>query len=669
MSHEHLRTSRRCHTIFLAAALMLMVCGCQGWLMRSADNRVYRAISQRQMDALGETHDAHIGEEDGRFDRSGDLYAFVPNPVSAGVPESFQTTRAAEPSAPTPVVPEAQPYPPLAPLVEPAPATAPAPAARTPAGEAPLPGEVIEPAAPADGQTTEEPLTEAEQQGPPAPPPPADEDVLPFPAAPPAEDGWMVSWQDPSARVMGLSDVLAYAMAHSREFQDAKEALYVAALDLTLERHLWTPQFVAAMRAEFADYGQVRDFDRAMTTVSDLSVSQRLPFGGQVTARIVNSLMRDLGVHTTSGETGSFIMDANIPLFRGAGRVAYESRYRAERELIYAVRTFEHFRRQFLVSIASDYFSLQQIKARIFSARKAVDSARANADRAAYYVQLRRGDPFEKFRAQSTLRQAETDVQNEIENYQSGLDQFKIRLGMSVSEPLDVVNQEDDVESRLIENLLPEVTEEDAIAVALKLRLDLINVLDGIDDAKRGVVVARNAILPELNLSGSMTMNTDPVELNSMSYNTERTTWRGLVELSTNDRYAERNAYRRSFITLRQAERAYDVSADRVRSDVRRALRRVEQSENNREIQRLSVVENEERERAAEELFRLAQRTNQDVVDAQNDLQRARNAFAAAEAGVRRAILEFRRDTGTLRLTDEGEFLEASFEGAAQPGS
>ena len=38
-----------------------------------------------------------------------------------------------------------------------------------------------------------------------------------------------------------LSESLAYAMRNSREFQFVKERLYLTALALSLERHLWTP--------------------------------------------------------------------------------------------------------------------------------------------------------------------------------------------------------------------------------------------------------------------------------------------------------------------------------------------------------------------------------------------------------------------------------------------
>ena len=135
------------------------------------------------------------------------------------------------------------------------------------------------------------------------------------------------------------------------------------------------------MSAEFADYGQVRDFDRAMTVVAQVSAQQRLPLGGDLTARAIASWMRDLGVHTTSGESGQMVLEANIPLLRGAGRVAYESRYQAERDLIYAVRDFERFRRVFVVDVAREFLNLVALKARVENTKKLEEGYRDDVPR------------------------------------------------------------------------------------------------------------------------------------------------------------------------------------------------------------------------------------------------------------------------------------------------
>jgi len=446
-------------------------------------------------------------------------------------------------------------------------------------------------------------------------------------------------------------------MCHARTLQDAKEELYLTALDLSLERHLWTPQFSAAVETNYANYGQVTDFDHAMDAVAQVAVTQQLPLGGQLTASVISNFMRDLGTHVTTGETGNVILSADIPLLRGAGRSAYESRYQAERGLIYAVRTYERFRRSFLVNLAADYFNLQQLKAAIANARADYRIRTDDYREAAFNKKLKmQRTVFDIFRAKTSWRDAEALLVNSREQYATALDSFKIRIGMPVDSPLDIVPQEKDSQSGTLDDLRLDVDLQFLIEVALRYRLDLLNNQDQVDDARRGVQVARNQILPDLDLTGSATLDTDANRWNSMSYNTERVTWQSGLRLSLDDRKSERNAYRASLINLRQAERSHDEFSDSVRAQVRRALRRLEQQRRIREIQELQVIENELRAEAARLQYDLGEIDNRDRDDALRSLLSARNGMARAVANYRSAVLEFLRDTGTLRATEDGEW-------------
>ena len=88
-------------------------------------------------------------------------------------------------------------------------------------------------------------------------------------------------------QVLSLSETISYALRHARDFQSEKESLYLSALALSLERFLWTPQPFADVSLEYANYGQIRDFDQAMTAVAQAGAAQRLPLGGEVSARIL----------------------------------------------------------------------------------------------------------------------------------------------------------------------------------------------------------------------------------------------------------------------------------------------------------------------------------------------------------------------------------------------
>lgn len=456
-------------------------------------------------------------------------------------------------------------------------------------------------------------------------------------------------------QALTLQDAVAYAMRHSREFQSEKEDLYLAALALTLERHLWTPQFFGEVSYEYANYGQVRDFDHAMTAIAQVGATQRLPYGGEVTAQIVNSLMRDLGAHITSGETGQMILSADIPLLRGAGKVAQESRYQAERELIYAARTFERYRRAFLVEVASSYFDVLALKAGIENAQASVEALAIDKARSDGLAKTGRILQVDVDRAEVEYLRARNDAITAQTAYDSALDRFKILIGMPTVQPIEAVEPDFEVAA-------PGVNEDLAIETALRCRLDLLNEQDAVDDTRRAVLVARNNLLPDLDFRGSVTLDTDPNRKNSVSYNTERTTWRGEVAMEIPlNRVAERNEYRSSIIDLRRAERNYDRRRDEVRLDVRDAFRGIEQARLSLEIQAENIKINDFRKRQAEELLnRGLLQSNRDKIEAETDWRDAKNRYAQAEANYRTAVLAFLRDTETLRVTDDGRL--ASFE-------
>ncbi len=605
----------RAKNIHFVTVVSLMVAGCQQLVNDRTDRQVYRAIEQRQRDALGITSDVQIGREDGRYSRNPEMYDFVPHPIeSASLPPSFHVSP-----------PEEGPQ-----AAEPKP----------PPGDEPVDAEPASDASPAVEPVEESDWEAAGER---------DEELIAVSIFTPE--------QEREKDVFALPDALAYAVRHARNLQNAKEDLYLAALDLTLERHLWTPQFVASVQSIYTDDQQTHD--RAMSTTASVAVTQSLPYGGEITARVISALVRDLGEHVTSGESGTMIIEAGIPLFRGAGRVAYESRYVAERRMIYAVRTYERFRRSFLVHVAGTHFDLQQSRARIANAHKSYLSRLQDWRKAEFIKRVGQSDTvFDASRARSSLRSAETSLVSAKEQYASALDQFKIFIGMPVDTLLDVVSQEEDQAGKAVESLLPNVDERTAVQVALAHRLDLLDSLDGIDDTKRGVVIAKNAILPDLDATGSVTFDSDPSHRSSLNYNSERATWQAGISLQMDDRKTERNAYRAAMISLRRAEREHERFVDSVRADVRRALRRIDQQADLRAIQTLNVEENVLRREAAQAQFDLGMVSNQDVVDAENDLLAARNGLAGAVADYRVAILEFRLSTGTLRVADDGRWLE-----------
>ncbi len=578
----------RAPLFLLAGFAVVWGCGCRQLWIDSADREVSQLVESRQRAALGFTSDADIGPEHGRFTGTADMYSMAPSPIGSTVPVPFRAATTPQPDAPE----------------------------ETANSEGELP--------PVGTDATEPDIAAEEFE---------DRIVAPKPT--------------------GFTEALAYAMKHSRQYQSEKELLYLAALNLTLERYLWTPRFVNSILSfDYSNAGQAGDFDQAMNAVANFAVEQRLPYGGEVTARVINTLVRNLNSGVTSGESGQVILDARVPLLRGAGKVAYESRFQAERNLIYAVRNFERFRREFLVDIAGDFFRLLSDKAQIDSAEAQAKSLAQDYVRAKALADAGRTLPIEADRTRASVLDSENAAVSAREQYETSLDFFKIRIGMPTRTKIDVIDES-------LHLADPKVDPKLAIKTAEVYRLDLINARDQLDDFRRGVKIAKNSLLPQVDMTGSVTLDSDSEHLNSYGYNLERTSWQaGLnVEIPL-DRKLERNDYRSSLIRLRRAERDYDQTIDTVRLEVRRAQRRIDRARASLDITSENIRINEFRAAMARAKYAVGQLpSNRDVVEAEDVLRRARNDYAAALSDFRRAVLEFLRDTGTLRIDDDGRWV------------
>ena len=464
-------------------------------------------------------------------------------------------------------------------------------------------------------------------------------------------------------KVFTLTDALAYAQRHRREYQTAKEDLYLSALALTLEHHLWTPQFAASLRGVYGNYGEIRDFDQATRFVADLSVAQRLPYGGEFTAAMVSTLIRDVGRSITASEGSQIQLGLEIPFLRGAGHLAQENLIRLERSLTYAVRSFERFRRQQIVNVAQQYFSLLASKQAVIDAGDSLESAREDLAKAIGFQDTGRGSPLETGRVEVRLLQQQGSLATRRESFRAATDRFKILIGMPVSEPIGLDDLEDiaSIERQIAEGKYPLLRllraagePEYATGIASRYRLDLLTSQDRVGDAERGVAIAKNALLPNLDWISSLTYDTDPEHYQLGAFEQARATWRTEVLLSMNDRFRERNDYRSSLIDVHRARRNHVEQLERVRADVLSAINQIRLQEQLVEVRwrNLQVADNQRS--FARDRYEKGYLSNRDLVEAEDDYVRVQNQLNEAKTARWSALLNFRLATGTLRIDEKG---------------
>jgi outer membrane protein TolC len=469
-------------------------------------------------------------------------------------------------------------------------------------------------------------------------------------------------------QIFTLTDSLRYAMGHRREFITAREDLYLVSLRLLLERHLWTPQFAAELRTVYGNFGEATDFDQAMRFVADLGVSQRLPFGGEFTAGAIGTLIRDVKKSITAAEGSDIVLGLNVPLLRGAGHVAREVLIQLERDLTYAVRDYERFRRRQLVDVASAYFDLLRSKQAVLDAESSVERARVDYERAAAVETSGAiGEdvtPLDTRRAQQRLLSEINRAEQNREQFRFETDQFKLLIGMPVDEPIGMDDLESisDIERQIAEGRYPLLqmppaasNVERAVQFAVERRYDVLNTKDQIDDAKRAVANAKNAMLPNLDWISTLSFDTDPNHYNMGAHEWERANWRSEMILAMDDRMTERTQYRSARVELRRRERDHTERVERVRVEVRRAVNQIRLQERLVAIQSENLEVAQLRSEFAQIQYEDGKIGNRDVVEAETELASALDDLNAAKTARWSALLEFRAATETLQIDAEIE--------------
>jgi len=454
-----------------------------------------------------------------------------------------------------------------------------------------------------------------------------------------------------------LRDVLGLATGHSRSFQREKEDLYLAILGLTGERFRWRPQWASGLDAQATD-GPDAD---TVGAGGDLNVSQLLACGGQFTLGLATDVLR-----RSTGDprhTAASILTAELiqPLWRGAGRlVARENLTQAERNAVYAVRSFARTRKSFAVDVTSRYYRVLQQRDAVtnqWSNYQRIQQSRRDTEAVAELVGERSRLEVDQAR-QEELR-AEANWVRAVYQYREQLDQFKIFLGLPVNAPVTLDPGE--VERLRGVGLRPVAISSDrATSIAVRRRLDLLTTYDQVVDAERAVALARNGLAPDAQLRLAANVPSKPDTHAARLEFPQGTYTAGLdIDLPL-QRKDERNAYREALVALDRARRSADEQRDEVTFAVRQNWRALKEAERNHRIQAASVVLAERRVAGARELLRLGEATARDLLEANEALVNAQNALTRTLIDHTLARLALWRDTELLRVGEDGVWQEAT---------
>ncbi len=448
-------------------------------------------------------------------------------------------------------------------------------------------------------------------------------------------------------RIVGLQVALEVATRFNRTYLSEKESLYLSALALTTVRNVFSPFFTGSLSAILTDTDATR---RSNLNRGRVGVSQILPTGGTATLE-ASTLITGGG---RGGYAGDSVMSLSLdqPLLRDAGyETSHNALTQAERNVVYAIRDFELFREDFTIDVTSRYYSLVRQLREIENAKEEEKSRYFLTRQSNALFDVGDASEVDKLRAEREYLRVQNDVITQTAAYGLSLDRFKILLGLPTSFPLEILAQDP------VYKDIP-VSLTSAVSAALNNRLDLLTARDELEDAEREVRIASNWTLPDLDLAATYRLtSTSRDTLLSQAFSENFYTLGLTLELPF-ERVAERNAFRRSLITLERSRRALSLQEDSIVLEVRESIRRVKRVQATLDIRRREIVAAEKEQRAARFRFDEGEADNQDVSVAQAAVRRARNSYIADLVEFETSRIQLLRDIGILFIDEQGMWIE-----------
>ena len=270
--------------------------------------------------------------------------------------------------------------------------------------------------------------------------------------------------------LLNLEQSVELSLFNSREYQDRREELYLAALPVTLQRFNFYTQFTLGATAvrEWLASDRLGGPSSTWNITTTGSASQLFPTGATLFAQLANSLVIDLGTGNPTVSLSNLTVRFVQPLLRGGGTaVTLEPLTQAERILLYGVRSYARFRRNYFVYIAgggelsNSPFGLSGLGAGGLGSgglsapsqgylpillttaqeRNERENIRALTAYLALYREFQGRGDFSELQvgqveqqllgSQQVLLQRRQDLQN-------GLDSFKLQLGVPTRVPLEL---------------------------------------------------------------------------------------------------------------------------------------------------------------------------------------------------------------------------------------
>ena len=315
--------------------------------------------------------------------------------------------------------------------------------------------------------------------------------------------------------------------------------------------------------------------------------------------------------------SGEFGISLIVPLLRGFGsEINLNSVRTAEYSLRTAHRSHYLVKVNIVLEAVSATYDIVEQGELVHLYQDQTKSLQGHVVMAKAREKIGLATPIDVYRAEIRLKDAQDNLSRAREALRSAGDRLKIVLATPLEQAMQVVAP--------LDYQPLDVTLEEAVAAALQNRVELKQIDDQIEEARRASRVAKNNLLPQLDLVANYTRSGGDDKF-SRSMRLNEDFWRiNLTSITDWSRTAEKAAYQQTLLAVKTDELNRWTRIDGIKREVRQNFDSLLKATERMQIRKEQINQASGKLALAEIKFGYGMANNFDVIEAQTELQRAR---------------------------------------------
>ncbi|MHC5537307.1 TolC family protein [Singulisphaera rosea] len=243
--------------------------------------------------------------------------------------------------------------------------------------------------------------------------------------------------KDGTVELSGPS-AMQIALMNNRQYQTNVEQVYLQALSLTLTRFTFFPQLFGNQTTQYRRFGANKNESNQLQLLTQDSLNWTFYSGAQLLVNFANTLVFEYTGKGFQTVNSGLTVSLTQPLLQGAwARNFTQPLSLAERETLYTVRTFAHYRRQFYVDTITGYLDLLLSLQQIRNQQNQVDGFKRNLDINDAFVRAGLVTPLQRDFIALSYQQSLSSLLGQEASYQTALDAYRVtQLGLPADFPM-----------------------------------------------------------------------------------------------------------------------------------------------------------------------------------------------------------------------------------------